>query len=127
MHTNIQRVRSSREYLYPGSWFLSEEEKEARGGGRLIVRKEEAPPFASHRSLARFASSTVKIIIFFFREAADEEEEEERPRPLSSPGAEVGAETVLPASFRLRPVFPPRPPDGKGPPDATAAGEAFAS
>ena len=42
-------------------------------------------------------------------------------------GAEVGAETVLPASFRLRPVFPPRPPDGKGPPDATAAGEAFAS
>ena len=66
MHTNIQRVRSSREYPYPGSWFLSEEEKEARGGGRLIVRKEEAPPFASHRSLARFASSTVKIIIFFF-------------------------------------------------------------
>ena len=42
-------------------------------------------------------------------------------------GAEVGAETVLPASFRLRPVFPPRPPDGKGPPDAMAAGESFAS
>ena len=93
----------------------------------MIVRKEEAPPFASHRSPARFASSAVKIVIFFFREAADEEEEEERPRPLSSPGAEVGAETVLPASFRLRPVFPPRPPDGKGPPDATAAGESFAS
>ena len=65
MHTNIQRVRSSREYLYPGSWFLSEEEKEARGGGRLIVRKEEAPPFASYRSPARFASSAVNIIIFF--------------------------------------------------------------
>ena len=69
----------------------------------MIVRKEEAPPFASHRSLARFASSTVKIIIFFFREAADEEEEEERPRPLSSPGAEVGAETVLPACWFSQP------------------------
>ena len=74
----------------------------------MIVRKEEAPPFASHRSIAHLASSAVKVIIFFFPEAADEEEEEERPRPLSSPGAEVGAETVLPAS--LRPRIPPLPP-----------------